>query len=159
MQKLNFFGIGPKIALVALPSLLIGIVVTNYFQDIFCFPAAVFHVLRIIGIILLAIGVVFYALTAMLLIKGLKATQLMTKGPYYLCRNPLYSCFILMLIPGLAFVLNYWLILITSVAAYLIFKLTIKSEYAEMERIFGQAWITYFNETPELFPFPYKKLF
>jgi len=43
--------------------------------------------------------------------------------------------------------------------AFTLFKIYIKSEYAEMEKFFGEAYQKYSAETPELFPFPSKKWF
>jgi len=83
----------------------------------------------------------------------------MTTGTYYLCRNPLYASIILMVIPGVSFVLHTCLILTTSMIAYIAFKINIKSEYKEMETFFGEAYLSYKKNTPEFFPFPFKKWF
>jgi protein-S-isoprenylcysteine O-methyltransferase Ste14 len=83
----------------------------------------------------------------------------MTTGGYFLCQNPLYASLILLVIPGIALISNSWLILTASVIGYLMFRLNIKSEYSELERVFGESYLKYKSETPEFFPFPIKKLF
>jgi protein-S-isoprenylcysteine O-methyltransferase Ste14 len=39
------------------------------------------------------------------------------------------------------------------------FKIHIRSEYSELDRIFGESYKDYKNKTPEFFPFPIKKIF
>lgn len=159
MEKLNYFGIGPKIALSAFPLLVAGIIISLYYPGVFAFPGIIYRSLALWGILLLAAGIIFYLLTVRVLIKGLRSTRLVTGGTFYLCKNPLYASFILLLLPGLALVLDSWLILAISLVAYLVFKLSIRSEYREMEKFFGKEWTAYSRETPELLPFPFKKWF
>jgi protein-S-isoprenylcysteine O-methyltransferase Ste14 len=159
MKKLNALGIGPKIGIVAIPFFLVTLFLSIYYKDIFKVSAGFDRPLFIAGIVLLSVGLVFYALTARLLLKGIKNTELMTTGTYYLCQNPLYATMILMIFPGISFVLHTWLILATSLVAYIFFKLHIKSEYREMETFFGEAYLSYKKDTPEFIPLPFKKWF
>jgi methanethiol S-methyltransferase len=113
--------------------------------------------LFIAGIVLLAAGIIFYAISGRLLLKGIKTSTMITTGTYYLCRNPLYAGIILFIIPGISLMMHTWLILTTSVVAYIMFKINIKSEYKEMESFFGEAYLSYKKNTPEFLPFPLKK--
>lgn len=159
MKKLNALGIGPRIGMIAIPYLLVTLFLSIYYKDIFRICPGWNRPLFIAGIVLLAVGLVFYAITARLLLKGIKNTTLMTTGTYYLCQNPLYSTMILMIVPGISFLLHTWLILTTSLVAYIFFKINIKSEYREMEAFFGEAYKAYQRNTPEFFPFPFRKWF
>ena len=76
-----------------------------------------------------------YFFAAPALLRGLKETRLITGGAYYLCRNPLYAAIILFIIPVTSFLLNSWLVLTTSLVAFTLFKVFIKREYVEMEKI------------------------
>jgi protein-S-isoprenylcysteine O-methyltransferase Ste14 len=114
--------------------------------------------LFIAGLILLSAGLVFYFITLRSLISGLRQTSLMTKGGYYLCRHPLYSSFILFILPAIALMLNSWLVLTSSIVAYIVFKLTINREDQILESVFGDEYLKYRNKTPELFPFPFRKI-
>jgi protein-S-isoprenylcysteine O-methyltransferase Ste14 len=102
-------------------------------------------------------ALIFYLSTARMLLKGLKETKLMTKGPYRVCQNPLYASLILGLIPALSLIMNSWLVLTSSVIGYILFKIFIKSEYAELEKFFGEDYLKYKKETPEFFPLKIKK--
>jgi protein-S-isoprenylcysteine O-methyltransferase Ste14 len=159
MKKLNAFGIGPKIGMVALPCLAVTIFLSIYYKDVFKVCEIFDRPSLIAGIVLLVIGVVFYVISGKLLMQGIRNTRLMTTGTYYLCRNPLYASIILMIIPGVSFVLHTWLVLTTSLVAYIAFKIQIRSECREMEAFFGQAYLDYKKSTPEFFPFPFKKWF
>jgi protein-S-isoprenylcysteine O-methyltransferase Ste14 len=153
MKKLSFYGVGPKIGRFALPYLASSIALTIIFPTLFSFGEPVRNYLLIVGIILLAIGLILYGLTVRLLLQGLKETRLVMTGTYRYCQNPLYAFLILLVIPGLGLIMNSWLILTTTIIGYIVFKRFIGSEYKEMTEIFGDEYIQYKNRTPEFFPF------
>jgi protein-S-isoprenylcysteine O-methyltransferase Ste14 len=159
MTKLNFLGVGPRIATVLLPWLLISIVLSTHFRKMFSFTNEKSTLLFMCGIFLLIFGLIFYGSTVRLLLKGLKETRLVTNGAFSLCQNPLYSSIILFIIPALSLIINSWLVLTTSIAGYIMFKIFIEREYTELEKFFGDDYIRYKNETPEFFPVPLKKWF
>lgn len=159
MEKLNFFGAGPKIGRVTLPWLAVAIVLTLLKKETFALTTDSIEALRLAGYTTLVMGLLFYVITVRGLLKGLKETKLVTTGGFFFCQSPLYAALLLLIIPGIALLMNSWLMLTTSVVGYVMFKIHIKSEYAELEKIFGDAWLKYKNETPEFFPFPVKKLF
>lgn len=158
MEKLSFLGIGPKIGRIAIPYLVVTILVSVYNRELFAYSLQFPRNLFIAGIVLMAAGLVFYIFTVILLLTGLRQTRLMTSGTYYCCQNPLYAGPILMIIPALSLLLNSWLILTTSLVAYFLFRILIKSEYQEMELFFGDSYNLYRSETPEFFPFPLMKI-
>lgn len=152
MRKLSFFGIGPKMAVVLLPWFTASIIISRIMNDIFAWSKDGAHLLIIPGIIMLAAGLILYTSTVRQLLNGIKETRLITSGVYGKCRNPLYAAIILLIIPSISLILNSWLILTSSVVAYILFKLLIKDEYNELERVFGEEFLRYKGETPEFFP-------
>lgn len=152
-------GIGPKIGGIILPWLAVAIFLTLRFRSLFTYFKNTNRFVFSIGLILVIIGSIMYFFTAPLLLKGLKKTKLITTGTYYLCCNPLYASIILFIVPGISLMMNSWLILTTSVIGFPLCKIFIKSEYAEMEKFFGDDFRKYKAETPEFFPFPIKKWF
>ena len=159
MEKLKFLGIGPKMVVITFPYLAIAIALSIVYFPLFRFAEDPGKIIRFFGILILLGGIVFYGFTANSLIRGLRKTQLLTSGTYSLCQNPLYAAFILMILPGLALILNSWLVLLTSLVMYVPFKIYIHQEYEEMERFFGDEYLEYRKNTPELIPFPLKKWF
>jgi len=137
----------------------VAILLTLKFKSSFDFFEGGNRNLFFAGLVLVIAGILSYFITVPLLLKGLKENKLVTTGTFYLCRNPLYMSIIALIIPGIAFMMNSWLILTTSIVAFILFKVFIKNEYAEMEKFFGDAYRIYRAETPEFFPFPVKKWF
>jgi len=99
MRKLNFLGIGPKVAVVLLPWLTLTIVFSIMYNEQFIYTISASDALLVFGILLMIIGLIVYFSTLKLLLNGLKETKLVTTGVYRLCQNPLYSTFVLFLIP------------------------------------------------------------
>ncbi len=156
MKKLNFLGIGPKVAAIVLPWLTLTIVLSNIYKEQFVYSISASEEVLISGIILMTIGLTLYFSTVKLLLKGLKETKLVSTGAYRLCQNPLYSTFVLFIIPALSLMLNSWLILTTSMAGYILFRVFVKYEYRELESFFGEEYLNYKRRTPEFFPNPFK---
>ncbi|HPS50972.1 MAG TPA: isoprenylcysteine carboxylmethyltransferase family protein [Bacteroidales bacterium] len=152
MGKLNSLGIGPKIGRINIPYLAVTLILNYFYPAIFSFGADARKWLLIAGIVILALALVCYGLTVKSLLMGLRNTRLMITGPYHYCRNPLYATIILLVIPGLALVVNSWLVLTASLVGYIAFKWNIHSEDEEMERFFGEEYRKYRAETPEFFP-------
>ncbi len=152
-------GIGPKVGGIILPWLVVAIFLTLKFKSKFTYFEDGNKILSFIGLALVIIGSIMYFLTAQALLKGLKETRLVTKGPYYLCCNPLYASIIVLIIPGISLMMNSWLVFTTSIVGITLCKIFIRSEYAEMEKFFGDDFIKYRAETPEFLPFPIKKWF
>ncbi len=156
MNKLNFFGVGPKIGIILIPWLVVTIVV-SLFTEIFNFATERSSYLTLAGTILLIVGLIFYFTSVRLLLKGLKEQRLVTNWTFSLCQNPLYVSLILIVFPALSLLLNSWLVLTSGVLGYILFKIFIKGEYQELEKFFGEEYLKYKSETPEFFPLPIKK--
>ena len=147
MEKLSFFGVGPKIGRIVLPYLAVAIVMTVIFPCTFSFGGDLRLPLMIAGIVLLVIALVFYFSTLRLMLPGIKENRLITTGAYRLCRNPLYAALILFFVPGLALLLNSWLILTSCIIAYLVFRIYVHEEEEMLERIFGDC-LLYTSPSP-----------
>jgi protein-S-isoprenylcysteine O-methyltransferase Ste14 len=152
MEKLTFLGIGPKIGRITLPYFTITVALTIIFPAIFTFGEVVEKPFMVAGIVLMAIGLVFYIATIWLMLPGIRNNKLVTGGAYRLCRNPLYSALILFLIPGLSLLMNSWIIITASIVGYLLFRRFIHEEEELLERIFGDEFRKYRETTPCFFP-------
>ena len=155
MEKLSFLGVGPKIGRIMLPYLAIAIALTIIFPAIFTFGEPVREPLMIAGIIVLAIGLVFYLFTVIRMLPGIRANVLVTGGTYRLCKNPLYSALILFIVPGLGLLLNSWIVLTASILAYVVFRKYIHVEEELLERLFGDEFRKYRDKTSRFFPNPF----
>ncbi|HEX2395493.1 MAG TPA: methyltransferase [Bacteroidales bacterium] len=159
MQKLNFYGVGPKIGRIVLPWLAITIILSLIFKGSFKYFPDNNRILFFTGLALVVLGFIMYFSTIPALLKGIKETKLVTRGAFYLCCNPLYTAIILFLFPGVSFMMDSWLVLTTSILAYILFKIYISGEETELQNFFGEDYKAYRSSTPEFFPFPLRKLF
>ena len=87
-----------------------------------------------------------------LYIAGYKDEQLITKGPYSLCRNPLYF-FSMIGVLGIGFCTETLTFpFVFAVLFSLYYPLVIKSEEKRLRSIFGHAFEQYTQEVPAFFP-------
>lgn len=156
MKKMDFYGVGPKIGRILIPWWVVTIIL-SFTSENFRFTRERSVTLMVVGSVYLFIGLIFYFTSVKLLLKGLKEGKLVTKGTFFLCQNPLYMSFVLMLIPAIGVLLNSWLVFTTCVIGFILMKVYISNEYHVLEEAFGSGYLKYKAETPEFFPFPLKK--
>lgn len=155
MEKLNLFGIGPKMGRIILPWLAVTIIITIIWPQCFWFVHPQPWWLLIIGIVILVAGLLLWMISGKMIVSLKNEPRLLTTGPYALCRNPLYLSMIMFVIPSIALIMNSLLVLTTSVVGYVMFRICISQECDEMHRIFGDEYEKYCRKTPEFFPFPF----
>jgi protein-S-isoprenylcysteine O-methyltransferase Ste14 len=112
---------------------------------------------QVAGVVLLAIGVPWLVVAVIALNLNYNRDRLSTGGIYGIVRNPIYSAWIFLLIPGLVFLFPSWPLLLTPLVAYFAFKARISQEEAYLQERFGDAYRTYRSEVPELLPFPWPR--
>ena len=95
-----------------------------------------------------------------MLITGVRAAmhaynrdELVTSGVFSLVRHPIYSAWIVLILPAVA-VSRSWPFLLMPVAAYLAFKLSIHREDEYLRERFGVEYLEYRSQVSELLPFP-----
>lgn len=157
MEKLSFYGVGPKIGRVTLPWLAVTIALTVIFPSVFSFGESLKTLFMIAGIVLIAVALVMYFTTLKRMLPGIKENRLVTGGAYRFCRNPLYSAIICFLVPGLSLLLNSWIILTATLVGYLMFSRYVHEEEETLERLFGDEYRHYKSKTSLLFPNPFGK--
>ena len=89
---------------------------------------------------------------AMLYIGGNKNDRLTTKGPYSVCRNPLYV-FSLLGVAGCGFMIQslIYTVLLTSVTFIILFQ-AVRNEERYLADKFAEDYVTYRNSTPRFAP-------
>lgn len=87
-----------------------------------------------------------------LYIAGYKDDQLVTQGPYSLCRNPLYF-FSMIGVLGLGFATETFTFPIIFILVFsLYYPFVIKSEEQRLQTLFGNAFDDYIKQIPRFFP-------
>jgi protein-S-isoprenylcysteine O-methyltransferase Ste14 len=150
--KMTFGGIGPKLALITLPYLVLAILVMQRDPQFFKLPYSEW--ITIVGYTLLGTGFLFYIATIVVFLTDFKKGLLVTRGTFGLCRNPIYASFIVFFIPGLALLFQSGMILSIALVLYLNFKISIHGENKVLERTFGEAYEDYRKSVNDIVPFP-----
>ncbi len=103
------------------------------------------------GLLLLAGVIVFYAaFCVMPMSKHSKC--LITHGVYSYVRHPRYAAAVFLIYPAFALLVHSFLCLISTLAAYVIFRLAAVLEERKLIQIFGQGYKDYMKETPGFIP-------
>jgi protein-S-isoprenylcysteine O-methyltransferase Ste14 len=152
--SMTYGGIGPKLALLCLPYIILSIVVMIKYPEFFDLRFLDNAAVMVIGFVWLGIGAIFWAASAVFFLKYFKTGELITRGPYRLCRNPIYSSLIVFVVPALGLILHSGLILTIALVLYIGFKISIHGENILLRRAFGKEFISYEQSVNEIFPFP-----
>jgi protein-S-isoprenylcysteine O-methyltransferase Ste14 len=148
------WGVGPSILVPTAAYAAIAGQATRLWPDI-CVVTAVPHsVLFVARIILLAIGIPMLILAGKAATVAYNSEKLATTGIFGLTRNPIYSAWIVFIIPALVLMSRSWPLFLTPVVAYMIFKVTIGRENDCLEKQFGEDYRKYKAEVNELVPLP-----
>jgi protein-S-isoprenylcysteine O-methyltransferase Ste14 len=97
----------------------------------------------IIGIILLVWAILTLRRNGTTVLPDVGATQLVTSGPYWRYRNPIYLADAMILLGAAELTKNIWLVAAAAVFAGLVTWLAILPEELHLERRFGQAYLDY----------------
>jgi protein-S-isoprenylcysteine O-methyltransferase Ste14 len=135
-------GSGDKIALFALPFLLVGLGLNIAYPAAFDVggpPTAI----RVASIIALIAGVTIWIWSALLILTKVPRGELITTGPYRLVKHPLYTGVALLVLPWLGFLLNTWLGAAIGIILYLASRAFAPEEEAQLSETFGAEWDEY----------------
>ena len=152
--SMTLFGCGPKLALLCLPYIILSLVVMYIYHEFFDLKFLDNIYARVSGYVWLVIGIVFWIYSAVYFLKYFKPGQLITNGPFGLCRNPIYSSIIVFIIPSLALIFHSGLTFSISLVLYIGFKISIHGETNVLRRIFGEEYDKYEKSVNEIIPFP-----
>ena len=154
MERMSRWGVGPSILMTALCHIVVASTVTHHWPDVCLIRAVPHRVFQVVGVLLLAVGVPWLVLSLIALNREYNRDQLATGGIYGIVRNPIYSAWVVFLIPGLVLLFPSWPLLLTPLVAFIAFRARIWQEEEHLEERFGEAYRTYRSEVPELLPFP-----
>lgn len=105
------------------------------------------------GVALLVAGMALWGSAGAQVKRAFGSHQLVTKGAFAICRNPMYAAIIVCIIPGIAFIVNDLMLIIVSVTTCIAFKLRIAWEEEFLSKEFGQEYEQYRESVAQLIPF------
>jgi protein-S-isoprenylcysteine O-methyltransferase Ste14 len=135
-------GSGRKIALLALPFIVIGMVLNILFPSIFNIGGPPLWLI-IVSIVILIPGIIIWFWSVWLILTKIPKKELITSGPYSLMKHPLYAGVALLVLPWVGFLVNTWLGLLIGVVVYIGSRLFSPEEEVMLAKIFGEKWTAY----------------
>jgi len=151
---MTLFGCGPKLALLSLPYVILSLIVMFKYPEFLDMSFLDFTWVKVLGFVWLGLGIIFWIYSAIFFLKFFKPGKLITKGPFALCRNPIYSSIIVFIIPSLALIFHSGLTFSISLVLYIGFKISIHGETNVLRKIFGEEYELYEKSVNEIIPFP-----
>lgn len=139
-------GVAPKIAVPTLLYIILAVVMDSLTKPLFTITQNNYSILVVIGILLILIGVVLVSIVGRELVKSYKSTVLMTNGLYKVFRNPMYTAYLIFIMPGISILFNSWLVLSSVILNFILFQVFIKEEYKYLEKTFGEEYKRYLTD-------------
>lgn len=152
--SMTLFGCGPKLAFLSLPYVILSLIVMFKYPEFLDLKFLDLAYVKVLGFVWLGLGMIFWIYSALYFLKYFIPGNLITKGPFALCRNPIYSSIILFIIPSLALIFHSGLIFSISLVLYLGFTISIHGETIVLRRIFGEEYEKYEKSVNEIVPVP-----
>jgi protein-S-isoprenylcysteine O-methyltransferase Ste14 len=153
-NRLSRWGVGPQIAVVALTYAAVAGTATARWPGFCRIRLVPFVVPAVMALILLMAGVAMLVVAAPSVMRAYDHDQLVTSGLSALVRHPIYSAWIVFIVPGLALLSRSWPALLTPLVAYLVFKVLIHREDEYLQQRFGEVYLAYRARVNELIPIP-----
>ncbi len=139
-------GVAPKIAVPTLLYIILAVVMDSLTKPLFTITQNNYSTLVVIGVLLILIGVVLVSIVGRELVKSYKSTVLMTSGLYKVFRNPMYTAYLIFIMPGISILFNSWLVLSSVILNFILFQVFIKEEYKYLEKTFGEEYKRYLTD-------------
>ena len=152
--SMTLFGCGPRLALLCLPYIILSLTIMIRYPEFLDLRFLDLTLLKVIGVIWLGMGLIFWGYSAVYFIKYFKPGTLLTKGPFAICRNPIYSSIIVFIIPALGIIFHSGLTLSIALVLYIGFKISIHGETSVLRKIFGEEYDKYVKSVNEIIPLP-----
>jgi protein-S-isoprenylcysteine O-methyltransferase Ste14 len=147
-----FWGVGPRIGLVAAGHFAVALGVDHLFAPRFRIRGLSPEAARSVAAMLIFAGVVCYFWTVLALRRARRENRLITTGPYRFIRHPLYAIGLFLLTPGVCILFRSWLVMTTPLAMAAAIGWFIRGEESELEAAYGQPYRDYRQRTGAVLP-------
>ena len=134
-------GAGDKIMLLTLPFMVGGILLNILYPQFFQLHLGLIGIL--IGAVLLAVGIPFWLLSVVQMIRYVPQNRLITKGAFGVILHPIYTSVAILVIPGIGFIFDTWVGLTIGAILYIISRIFRRQEDKKLNGIFGEEYQTY----------------
>ena len=111
----------------------------------------------VIGTVLIVIGVPFFIISVITVMRAYNAGELVAGGIFSCCRHPLYASWVVFIVPGIVLLLNSWIALTIPLFMFAISRLLVNKEETYLETVFGSAYREYKKKAPCILPYGFMK--
>jgi protein-S-isoprenylcysteine O-methyltransferase Ste14 len=143
IKKMGIEGAGPKIMAPAAIVFILGLAVSYMYRPAFDMSFIPRELTLAIGALLVIIGVPIWLSGVVYFLLAYRKGELATGGPYALMLHPVYSSWTALIFTGIAFLLDWWLLLATPVVMYIAHWYFAKEEDEYLRQKFGQRYEEY----------------
>lgn len=152
-KKMSRWGVGPIFASLSIAYSVIVLFISRHFSPIFEIYFLAEQLRLLVGRVLLLAGFLFFVIAVRAVMKAYNDDALVTGGIYKYCRHPLYSAWVVMIVPGFVLMANSWLGLTAPIFMYFLVCRLVRKEEIYLENVFGEKYMEYKKITPSLLPF------
>ena len=145
-------GAGPAFIGLLLPFVGAAVAATLIWPGFTRSPMRPNHVFILIGVVWLALGVLFWALSLFRFLPGFTQGSLVTGGPYGWCRHPIYASLVMFWLPAVGLIAETWTFYLVALVGWPLARAAVRREEAELARLFGEEWQAYAGRTNALLP-------
>ena len=138
----SLVGSGDRIAVFTLPFALVPLALWAMDSSRFAIGGRS-EVVVAIALVVLAVGVLAWAWSVVLILTKVPRGELITGGPFAVVKQPLYTSVGLQVLPSAGILLGTWLGVIIGVALYVGARLFAPAEEHELRCTFGARWDAY----------------
>ncbi len=142
-KEMGVGGVGPMIIIPMIIMLALTIEISYLYRPTFDFSFLPREVTLALGGLLLLIGIPLWLWSVVTFFMAYQKDRIATAGPYAIMPNPVYSSWIVFIVPAIALLLNFWLVLATSIVMYLCMLRFIHREDEYMRKKFGKQYEAY----------------
>ena len=153
-NKMTLFGCGPRLAIICLPYIILALSIMIKYPEFLDLRFIDFPLFKVVGVVWLGLGFLFWVYSAVYFLKYFQPGKLIIRGPFALCRNPIYSSIIVFIIPALGTIFHSGLTLSIALVLYIGFKISIHGETGVLRKLFGEEYDKYEKSVNEIFPYP-----
>jgi protein-S-isoprenylcysteine O-methyltransferase Ste14 len=146
-------GVGPRILLRTFPFLLAAIITEIWFTSSVEMLILNYPVVKIAGWIWLSVGIVLFVSSIVQFSINFPKGKLLTTGMFACSRNPIYSCWIVLILPAIGLICNNWLFFVSTVVMFAATILLVKEEEKQLLQVFGEEYNKYKNRVGSIIGF------
>ena len=152
-ETMSRWGGGPAFSLLSAFCFAVAVALRFFLRQTFGMDFVPYHILLPIGTLLIAVGAAFWIWAVVSVMRSYNAKTLCTTGPFGICRHPVYASWTVFIVPGVALVMNSWIVLTVPIVMVAMLLLTVQQEEAYLRETFGQEYADYQRRVPAVLPF------